>query len=60
MAYATSGDNVTKTLLIVAMLLPVGILGIVALLAPWSYAVRPDAIVVNRFGPAVVMKFTAT
>jgi hypothetical protein len=57
LAYATSGDKVTQTLLIVAMLLPVGIFGIVALLAPWSYTVRSDAIVVNRLGPAVVLRF---
>ena len=57
LTYTASGDNVTKALLIMAMLLPVGMFGIVALLAPWSYAVRSDAIVVNRLGPAVVLRF---
>jgi hypothetical protein len=57
LGYAASGDNVTKGLLIVAMLLPVGIFGVVALLAPWSYTIRSDAIVVNRLGPAVVLRF---
>ena len=37
--------------------LPVGVFGIGALLAPWSYTIRSDAIVVNRLGPAVVLRF---
>jgi hypothetical protein len=57
LAYAASGDKVTETLLIVAMLLLAGIGGIVALLTPWSYTVRSDAIVVDRLGPAVVLRF---
>jgi hypothetical protein len=57
LAYAPAGDNVTKALLIVALLVPVGIVGIVALLAPWSYTIRSEAIVVNRLGPAVVLRF---
>ena len=57
LAYSASGDNVTKALLVAAMLLPVGIFGIVALLAPWGYTIRSGAIVVNRLGPAVVLRF---
>jgi len=57
LAHSTSGDNVTKALLVAAMLLPVGIFGIVALLAPWGYTIRSGAIVVKRLGPAVVLRF---
>jgi len=39
------------------VLLSVGIFGSVAWFAPWGYVVRPDAIVVSRLGPPLVIAY---
>ena len=56
-AYATWTDKASHLLPILGALLVTGILGVIALFAPWSYAVRTDGIVVNRLGWPVVIAY---
>jgi len=51
-----ASDNVAiEALLVVAALLPAGLLIAASLFAPTGYTIRPDAVVVRRRGPALVI-----
>jgi len=53
--HARAGDSAVWLLLVVEAFLPIIILVALALFAPRAYEVNPDAIVVKRLGPDVVV-----
>ncbi len=56
-AYATLAGQPSHALPIVGALLITGVFLVVSLLAPRSYVVRADGIVVNRLGPSLVIAY---
>lgn len=56
-AFAFSQGQPGHSAAVLGVLLSIGVFAAIARFAPWDYMVRPDAIVVGRLGPPVVISY---